>query len=742
MNGTRRIAPILVLIALALLPLWRCVVFGEAIGPWDAVRAYAPFNEGMPNRPFDVLQMDSVLQFPLWRDLVFENWRLKLLPVWNPYVLMGTPLLANSQSGALYPPHILLGLLGINTYFAITLLAWLHLALAGLGTRSLILRYGGSHQGALIGGAAFMLSPFMLGWTALGSVISTVCWIPWCLAFVKGSGDWVAAEGPARSSRAQVPLLAVCITMMILAGHLQFAFYGILATLILALSSLNLKTVLATGLALVTAALISAPHWGPVMAMGQLSHRRAPATVEGYAAYQSSAIQPWEWLSLMDPQAMGSMNTFAPPPLDALSTYWPALVKLGSNPAESAVSIGPVVLLGLLGLRWKERSRWAGLAILGFLAALLASTPLNAALYYGIPGFSATGSPGRIIVLFVLAACTLAGIAIPHQSTDASGISAEAKRHTLITVCAILVGAVGAYVMQGLLPSWNPAASREVLRGYVGAGPNAFINLAVLVCAAIYGATLILKNYQKFQLPVAFLTILVLGLPMAVRTGKPIPIAPRDASTREATLVPRWELLMQFPGTLPPPNLPVLINGTAQLSGYDSLLASSSVNMLKEATGQEPAPPTNGNMMLFKGPPVADPLSELGVTKLAGPVNSELGFKDSPGVLSNNGKRVRQIYWNDAWFKTVADEPGTVTLRQANLGNWKAYVNGKPTFVGFGHWPEVADVKKDDVVEFRYEPDLKWPLCIAGTVLLAGIWLASELSNRQRRQSASASSNI
>ncbi|MFX9069623.1 hypothetical protein ABTN30_20170, partial [Acinetobacter baumannii] len=81
----------------------------------------------------DVLQADGVLQFYVWRDMVFDAWGKGQIPAWNSYQLAGTPLLANSQSAAFYPPHILMGLLHVPTAMAMTLLAWFHLFWAGLG---------------------------------------------------------------------------------------------------------------------------------------------------------------------------------------------------------------------------------------------------------------------------------------------------------------------------------------------------------------------------------------------------------------------------------------------------------------------------------------------------------------------------------------------------------------------------------------------------------------------------------
>ncbi|HZH97431.1 MAG TPA: hypothetical protein VEX38_00550, partial [Fimbriimonadaceae bacterium] len=98
MAPLRRWWPLLFLALVCALPLWRALLLGEAIGPFDAIRQMAPWNGPGPSAPWDVLQADAVLQFHVWRDLVFSSWAAGQVPAWNPYVLGGTPLLANSQS--------------------------------------------------------------------------------------------------------------------------------------------------------------------------------------------------------------------------------------------------------------------------------------------------------------------------------------------------------------------------------------------------------------------------------------------------------------------------------------------------------------------------------------------------------------------------------------------------------------------------------------------------------------------
>ena len=121
MDRLRRLAPILYLAILPVLPLWRAVFLGEAIGPFDQIRHMAPWAAPAPDQPWDVLQADGALQFYGWRSMVLESWGKGQIPAWNPYELAGTPLLANSQSGGFYPPIVILGVLHVPATLAITM---------------------------------------------------------------------------------------------------------------------------------------------------------------------------------------------------------------------------------------------------------------------------------------------------------------------------------------------------------------------------------------------------------------------------------------------------------------------------------------------------------------------------------------------------------------------------------------------------------------------------------------------
>ena len=234
MKQSRWLLPLVFFLA-PILPLWRALFLGLTIGPFDQIRTMTPWNASSPHTPWDVLQADGVLQFYPWRDLVFRAWGNGQVPLWNSYELAGTPLLANSQSGALYPLHVIAGVLHFGTPAGDCSTGLVSPFLAGLGAYKLCRAMGGTRLGGTIAGTSFCLSPFMLAWTALASVITTVAWIPWVLwAITELMAHTQATE---RHWKRLTAALAICTGMMLLGGHLQFAFYGLLAGFLLTATS-------------------------------------------------------------------------------------------------------------------------------------------------------------------------------------------------------------------------------------------------------------------------------------------------------------------------------------------------------------------------------------------------------------------------------------------------------------------------------------------------------------------------
>lgn len=184
--------------------------------------------------PFEADQL-----FAVWSqsDLAVSHWPAALLiqrtfaqdahlPLWNPYFGGGLPLTANPLAALFYPPTHLVHFLSLRNYYLVLILG--HLVLAGAGMLLLARRaFGLPRFPALVAAISYMATPKMLAHLGAGHItmIQTVAWYPWlalaCWATVREPRRWGA-------------FLCLCITLTLLAGHPQMAYYGLLMTACLA----------------------------------------------------------------------------------------------------------------------------------------------------------------------------------------------------------------------------------------------------------------------------------------------------------------------------------------------------------------------------------------------------------------------------------------------------------------------------------------------------------------------------
>lgn len=688
--GDRRLAWLLILTPL--LVLGPILFSGQALGLWEAITPLVTGQQMAAYAPWDVLWADSALQFHPWRELVFESWRAGEVPVWNHFSFGGAPLLANSQSGALYPPHIVAAFLPVATSTAILLLAWFHLALLGVGVARLAEASGAKPIPAIIAGALVQFSPFVLTWLPLASVVTTVAWIPWLLLFAL---RWWEA----RQAR-QIAGAALCAGMLLLAGHLQFAAYGLFALVVVGISIavLDRKTgskALAVGLAGLIAVpvlggLLAAPQLIPVLQASQQSHRQNKPSAEGFAAYQGGAAPSWMAAATFSPGLTGWPGKMTPADEQAgspaLANYWPALSQRGLHMGESALIIAPLAAIGLFGLRRRRedepadrRGVWIGLA--GLSALMTFGTPFNALLYYGVPGWSATGSPGRAAILAVLALAILAAIGLSRVA-DAK----DQKRVMIGGAALVLLGLLVAKLTLDRATFWldpsfalGPTAARTFLA-----------NLPLLVASLAFAvAAVSLRSRPPLTLAFGLASIVVATFMLQLPRGTVPPKAEADF-VRRAFITPDWSLLYAAPAALPP-NTSILLR-QHDIAGYDSMITRQTVERLRTINaGNDPAPPANGNMMLVKPNFDAQALADAGVTEIwSGRPMQNLGPEvgrqgqfvkyalPGPGRVSHSAGSARIVRESANRLEIEVDGPGTVTLRDSLPANSTFEFSGKP----------------------------------------------------------------
>lgn len=596
---------------------------------------------------------------------------------------------------------------------------------------------GGNELGGVVAGASFALSPFMLSWTSLSSVITTVAWIPWMLWAV--ASTFYLPEGlksriksgdvaPIRKFQWRVTwILAIASGMMTLGGHLQFVaygFFGVFALFVglwlvrnselrkLRLSHDSKEESFAewqerSGFAEVPKPLayravigvvlglaIAMPQLLPVLKHSSTSHRRNVASEKGYGDYIANSLKPFELANLVSAKTLGDPRS----PVEASETlsvaeYWPPLAKNGGNYAESAVTIGPLILGLLFLVPWRDRRTWP-FAVMGGLALLLAmGTVLNKLLYFGLPGWSSTGSPGRITMLFVLSACVLAGLGVREASKKQLAIAAGAT--ALITILTI-------FVLPGMAPAWLGGGEElgKAVKAIADAGMMPQLLIAVVFGAAVFLLADNLKpKEEKGQVNPKNLIVVIpvlsalIGYANLIPTGKPLAKVdgPANPHERVAIVNENWGIVAADKNALMPPNLSAL-SRIHELAGYDSLLNADTKRILDEANGQDSAPPANGNIMFIKSKPDWEQMADAGISEVWSKRPLDIGnfpMTEKDGVLryrlksydkdvsrtSDNAKITSEGLGR---IGIEAEGPKPLYLAERNLPGWTATVDGKP----------------------------------------------------------------
>jgi len=183
---------------------------------------YHPFRDlyaeqypnGIPYKNF--LITDPVRQQYPWRFSATENIAHSSLPVWNPYTMAGTPLLANFQTAAFYPLNIIYLLLPFATGWSLQIV--LQPLLAGIFIY-LYLRHLKLSQGAAgFGGIIFAFCGFSTAWLEWNTLVQSALWLPLIMLAI----DKLGVSGN-KFAWSLMYVFSLCAAFF--AGHIQIFIY-------------------------------------------------------------------------------------------------------------------------------------------------------------------------------------------------------------------------------------------------------------------------------------------------------------------------------------------------------------------------------------------------------------------------------------------------------------------------------------------------------------------------------------
>jgi hypothetical protein len=460
-------------------------------------------------------------------------------PLWNPYVFTGMPSFASGAYNPLiYPPDWPVGF--VQHLLPLPDVSWmlLYYFLAGLGTYLLARAWGAGQAAAIVAGVAFMATPNLVanGAHGHGSQMVNEAYLPWIL--------WITSRLWQGGRWSDAAWLALLVGFQLLRGHVQIAYYGLLAVGLysafelvrrlaekegsraVALRLVQLAVALGLGLAL--SAFFSLPireyaHWSI----------RGDAGSGGvsYDYATGWSLGPLETLTFLVPGALGFGG----------ATYW-GTMPFTDFPNYMGIAILAAAFLALAA--GKRRFYATYLLVLAGLALLVALGKHSAFynfLFLHLPYFNKFRVPVMVLILMQLAVCVLAGLGLTALAEAAKDAKARGR---LQLWTGILLGAAAIALLTGLAgDTWHAtyaqaaAASRAGMdAGAIEQGYRDFVadlvRVSFFALVSLGGLFLMLRGRLAPAIAIGLVGVVTLFdlLPVDTRLMQGVLGAPRELS--------------------------------------------------------------------------------------------------------------------------------------------------------------------------------------------------------------------
>lgn len=553
----KNMACVLAIVLLALLFMGDSLQPDKMLAPLDYLTQLSPWSAAEQDSPktYNQLPSDKLLYIQPLKVLTGQAWRSGL-PLWEPHILSGYPLIGNAQAGLFYPgtlPYVFLPGWEASNWAAL-----FHLIAAGLGMLGYLRALGCHPLAALLGAIVFMLNASFISWLMWDSVAGTMVWLPWALwAFetaLRPGRFWAVAPG------------AIAVAFICLAGHLQWSLYAVFALALYGAFRLVVpggasrgRVLSVTGILLMMGTGLAALQLLPTLEYIKLGTRNATIPFD----YQ------FDWAGFLTtwlPRFFG-FGSFVGPEWHGPLNY---------NEVMTYVGVAPLVL-ALVAMVWRRDARTIFFGGLGLLGAFSAAGTGVYRLLYWLPGFNNL-PPQRMRYLVVVSLSVLCALGFDWLIRQSS-----ARR----TRCAISVGLMAGglglaylFARTGYLPA--DADQLDLLQRFETIFAVLLATSAVLLAIGIG-----LKRWGRFALAGVCVITLVDLWQFGVTYQRPMPkelYYPTTPGLQLLTSDPdlfrvltvrregdRWQLL---------PNLPTIF-GLYNVGGYDSTYMRRYLNYMR-----------------------------------------------------------------------------------------------------------------------------------------------------------------
>jgi hypothetical protein len=554
--------------------------------------------------------MDFVSDYYSIRGFIGKELAAGRLPVWDPYTMCGSPLLASLHPGVLYPLTWPCAVLSPGASWTFTVLV--HLVLLGLFADAWLRRGLGLDRWPSVGGAlVLMLSGFVV-LRIYGGHVANFSAIPWAAAILWRLERFLAGPSLRRSF-----LLAGAFALLLLSGAAPFFMMaGIAAFARLAVHVAEsrdgrkgrTRTAALAAASLALGPVLAAPQLLPTYEYVRHGHRAAVASWDFVTNY---SLPPENLLTLLVPALFGDGRD---------TDYW-GRWHLWEMSGFVGVSALALAALGAAGRR-PQRLLWIGLALSGLLLALGRHTPVFSVFYHVVPGAGLFRAPVRYLLLFVLSMGPLVAMGFQRLAAPDASLKRHATGIAGVAAALLLLAAGAALSLRGPEPGWwtsLTARERTAIRAELSqdrvvpanARETAAAGLAwAAACLAAVAGTLLA---QRGTPPLARGAALALGAlllgELAVHGERYFVAWPRDQMEMPAEFVsnvrahPRWPFRI---ATVSSDQEDLIgkcrLAEIDHLGGYDPMMIRQYTELMNVSAGKPPAELTVLLSALRSGP--------------------------------------------------------------------------------------------------------------------------------------------